>query len=217
VGNHEYGNSDPATCGYACGYFDYFNGVGALNGQAGERGKGYYAFDVGTWRLYALNSNCGREGAPSCEPGSDQWNWLKADLDAHPQSCALMYMHHPLFTSDTREFDTPEIRAQIRPLWQVFYDHGGDLVLTGHSHFYERYAPQTPDGAADPQRGIRQIIVGTGGRGFYKPGTVEPNSEVRDGRTIGVLALTLHRGSYSWRFLHEAGRKFTDWGAARCH
>ena len=216
-GNHEYGNSDPAGCGSACGYWDYFNGVGQQNGPAGERGKGWYAFDQGTWRLYALNTNCTRQPEPSCAPGSEQWNWLKADLEANPRSCTIMYMHHPMFTSDTRAFDTPAIRAALKPLWDLFYANGGDVALTSHSHFYERYAPQDPQGRFDPQRGIRQFIVGTGGRSVYGLGAVEPNSEVRDGRTIGVLGMSLHRGAYSWRFIHEAGRKFTDWGAARCH
>ena len=216
-GNHEYGDSDPAGCGFACGYWDYFNGPGQRNGPAGERGKGWYAFDQGTWRLYALNTNCTRGQEPSCAVGSEQWNWLKADLEANPRSCTLMYMHHPMFTSDTRPFDTPAIRAALRPLWDLFYANRGDVVLAGHSHFYERYAPQDPAGRPDPQRGIRQIIVGTGGRSVYGFGAVEPNSEVRDGRTIGVLGMSLHRGAYSWRFIHEAGRTFTDWGASRCH
>ena len=160
IGNHEYGSSRNSTCdvniagdprSYACGYFDYFDGKGNLDGRAGERGKGYYAFDVGRWRIYAMNSNCDRTatGAPSCATGSAQEQWLRADLAAHPATCQLMYMHHPLFTSDTRQFDTATFRNLLRPLWTAFYEYGGDLVLNGHSHFYERYLPQTPLGAPD--------------------------------------------------------------------
>jgi hypothetical protein len=217
VGNHEYGTSDANGCGYACGYFDYFNGPGQPFGPAGPRGLGYYAYDVGAWRLYAVNSNCGRTGAPDCGPGSEQARWLEADLAAHPRACSLMYMHHPIFTSDTRSFDEEPFRAQMRGLWQPFYDHGGDVVLTGHSHFYERYAPQDPQERPDPARGIRQFIVGTGGRNVYDVGKVEPTSEVRGVSTFGVIRLGLHASSYDWRFVPEPGKPFTDAGSQPCH
>jgi hypothetical protein len=228
IGNHEYGSSVNGTCdvningdprSYACGYFDYFDGKGNLDGRAGERGKGYYAFDVGRWRIYAVNSNCGRAGAPSCAAGGVQEQWLRADLAAHPASCQLMFMHHPMFTSDTREFDTPAFRDQLRPLWNAFYDYGGDLVLTGHSHFYERYLPQTPQGVPDASHGIQEIISGTGGRNVYDvdPNGVEPNSVVHNGASFGVLSLTLHSTSYDWRFLPAAGSTFTDAGTRDCH
>ncbi|MFL5909820.1 MAG: metallophosphoesterase family protein, partial [Gaiellaceae bacterium] len=212
VGNHEYGTPN------ASGYFDYFDGVGRPTGQAGDRGKGYYAFDLGAWRLYALNSNCTRPEAPGCGEGSAQLNWLKADLAAHPRRCSLAFMHHPMFTSDTREFDTPAFRDKLRPLWQAFYDHGGDVVLVGHSHFYERYAPQDPQGNPDPTHGIRQFIVGTGGRNVYEPGTpLERNSEVHDGKTFGVIDMTLHGSGYDWRFVPVPGKTFTDAGSQACH
>jgi 3',5'-cyclic AMP phosphodiesterase CpdA len=211
VGNHEYGTSG------ASGYFDYFDGVGRPTGQAGDRGKGYYAFDLGAWRLYALNSNCTRPEAPGCGEGSAQLAWLKADLAAHPRRCSLAFMHHPMFTSDTREFDTPAFRHKLRPLWQAFYDHGGDVVLVGHSHFYERYAPQDPQGNPDPARGIRQFIVGTGGRNVYEPGTpLERNSEVHDGKTFGAIDMTLHGNGYDWRFVPVPGKTFTDAGSQAC-
>ncbi len=217
VGNHEYGNSDPATCGYACGYFDYFDGPGQMNGRAGERGAGYYAFDVGAWRLYAMNSNCTRRGAPGCGEGSAQLRWLRDDLASHPRRCSLMFMHHPLFTSDTREFDGAAFQDKLRPLWQAFYAAGGDVVMTGHSHFYERYAPQDPYEHRDPAHGIRQFIVGTGGRNVYSAGTIEPTSEVRGEKTFGVLRLDLHAASYDWRFIPEPGKTFTDAGSQACH
>jgi 3',5'-cyclic AMP phosphodiesterase CpdA len=217
VGNHEYGTSDAAGCGYACGYFDYFNGIGQAFGRAGERNKGYYAVDVGAWRLYAMNSNCSRTGAPGCGPGSAQLRFLEEDLAAHPRQCSLMFMHHPLFTSDTRDFDGEDFRALLRPLWQAFYDHGGDVVLTGHTHFYERFAPQTPQGQLDPARGIRQFIVGTGGRNVYSAGALEPNSEVRVEKTMGVIKMALHASSYDWQFVPEPGKTLTDSGTQRCH
>jgi hypothetical protein len=217
VGNHEYGDSDPATCGYACGYFDYFDGVGSTTGRAGQRGEGFYAFDIGAWRLYAMNSNCNRTGAPSCAVGSPQEAWLRSDLAAHPTQCALMFLHHPLFTSDTRNFDDPKFQAALRPLWQAFYDAGGDVVLTGHSHFYERFAPQNPFEQADPARGIRQFIVGTGGRNTYEFGAIEPTSEVRIGRTFGVLKLTLHPASYDWSFVTIPAGTVADSGSQPCH
>jgi hypothetical protein len=230
IGNHEYGSSLNGTCdvnitgdprSYACGYFDYFDGKGNLDGRAGERGKGYYAFDVGRWRLYSLNSNCDRTGGgtPSCALGGAQEQWLRADLAAHPAQCQLMYMHHPMFTSDTRQFDTAGFRDLLRPLWNAFYDYGGDLVLTGHSHFYERYLPQTPLGVADAGHGIQQFIVGTGGRNIYNVDAngIEPTSVVRNSTSFGVLQVTLHSTSYDWRFVPTAGSTFTDAGTRDCH
>jgi hypothetical protein len=235
VGNHEYGTSvgsttSGATCdvqivgdprSYACGYFDYFNGKGNFDGPAGKRGEGYYAFDVGEWRIYAINSNCDRGGrqAPSCAAGSAQEQWLRADLAEHPRQCQLMFAHHPMFTSDKREFDTPTFRALLKPLWDDFYAAGGDVVLNGHSHFYERFLPQTPDGVADPDHGIQEIISGTGGRNVYDvdPLGIEPTSVVHNGFTFGVLRLKLHPDGYDWNFVPAAGGVFSDSGTRSCH
>ena len=206
IGNHEL--NDPA--GRGTGYWDYFNGVGAVNGPAGERGKGYYSYDLGTWHLIALNSNCSQA---SCSAGGAQEQWLRADLNAHPNRCTLVYMHHPRWTSDTRDFDKPE----LDPLIRAMYDHGVDVLLVGHSHFYERFAPQDPDQRLDRTNGIRHFIVGTGGRNVYGFGAIEPNSEVRNGDTFGVLRMELHPQGYDWRFLPVAGRTFTDSGSAGCH
>jgi hypothetical protein len=204
-GNHEYLTAD------AAGYFDYFNGLGILTGRAGERGKGYYSFDLGAWHLVGLNSNCDK--VDGCRAGSPQEQWLRADLAAHPAACSIMFMHHPLWSSDSREF---RITA-LRPLVQAFYEAGGELILVGHSHFYERFAPQDPEGFADPARGVREIIVGTGGRNVYGFGPIWENSEVRGGRTFGVLMLTLNPTSYQWQFVAVPGESFTDSGRQDCH
>jgi hypothetical protein len=226
IGNHEYGDSVGSTnitpdCdvlqagnpwSYACGTFDYFNGKGSFTGRLGERGKGYYAVDIGNWRIYAINSNCSRTGAPGCAAGSDQEKWFKADLAAHPNTGKIMIMHHPYLSSDTRNFD---YYPQLHDLWQDFYQAGGDLALVGHSHFYERFAPMDPERVADP-RGIRQIIVGTGGRNVYGFGTIKPNSEVRIGSTFGALKLTLHPTNYDWQFIDLNGQVL-DSGSGPCH
>jgi acid phosphatase type 7 len=212
VGNHEYLDKGPG-CGSACGYFDYFNGRDQLDGRAGRRGEGYYAFDVGAWRLYALNSNCGASDSPGCGAGSAQERWLRGDLARNPRRCSLAFMHHPLFTSETRPAaDT----VAVTPLWQAFYDAGGDVMLVGHSHHYERFAPQDPQERLDPARGIRQFVVGTGGRNMYGFPEAEPNSEIRSSEAFGVLALTLHPTSYDWRFVPQPDRAFTDAGSQPC-
>jgi hypothetical protein len=203
IGNHEYGTSG------AAGYFDYFNGLGNQTGPAGDRSKGYYSFDVGSWHLIAINSNCSKV---SCSAGSAQEQWLRADLDAHPRSCTLAYWHHPRFSSGPHG-NTSGMQA----IWQALYDADADLVLSGHDHDYERFAPQDPAGRADPSRGIREFVVGTGGKNHYAITTTQPNSEVRNSDTYGVLKLTLHANGYDWRFTPEAGRTFSDSGSDSCH
>jgi hypothetical protein len=195
VGNHEYLTAD------AAGYFQYFG--------AAARG-GYYSFDLGAWHLIALNSNCGQAGG--CGDGSPQLNWLKADLAAHKTACTLAYWHHPRFSSGTHGND-----ADVEPVWSALWSAGADVVLNGHDHVYERFAPQTPTGAADPARGIRQFTVGTGGKGLTSIGSPIANSEVRHDQTFGVLMLTLLPDRYEWRFVPEAGKTFTDSGSAACH
>jgi hypothetical protein len=213
VGNHEYGDTQPG-CGAACGYFDYFNGRGQPDGRAGKRREGFYAFDVGAWRLYALNSNCGVRDGPGCAPGSAQERWLRADLARNPRPCSLAFMHHPLYTSETRpDADT----VAVTPLWQAFYEAGGDVMLVGHSHHYERFAPQDPQERVDVARGIREFIVGTGGRNMYGFSEIEPNSEVRSFDAFGVLTLRLHPTSYDWGFVAQPGRSFSDAGSQSCH
>ena len=210
VGNHEYGTSN------AKGYFDYFNGVGKQTGPAGDRDEGYYSFDIGSWHLIALNSQCDQiahGGALNgCAPGSPQNRWLQQDLAAHRTSCTLAYWHSPRFNSGYRG-NSPA----SQPFWDVLHAAGADVVLSGDAHSYERFAPQDPGGALDPVRGIRAFVVGTGGVFFTSLSKVKANSEVRQNDTFGVLALTLHPTSYEWRFIPETGGSFTDSGAGACH
>ncbi len=206
IGNHEYYVSG------ASGYFDYFNGTGVTTGPAGSRGKGYYSYDVGSWHVIALNSNCSRMGSGGCAAGSAQEKWLRADLAANPRKCTLAYWHHPRYSSGSHGNNTA-----VNPLWKALYAAGADVVLSGHDHDYERFAPQNPYSGADAARGIRQFVVGVGGKGHYQFSSVKPNSQVRNGKTFGVLKLTLRPASYDWRFVPEAGKTFTDSGSTACH
>ncbi len=203
LGNHEYSTSG------ASGYFDYFNGVGTSSGRAGSRGKGYYSYDVGNWHLVALNSNC---TYVSCSAGSAQEQWLKADLAANAKSCTLVYWHHPRFSSGNHGNNT-----STDALYKAAYAANADVLLSGHDHGYERFAPQSPSGGADSARGIRQFVVGTGGKSHYGFPSVKPNSQVRMSGTFGVLELTLRPAGYDWKFRPEAGRTATDSGTASCH
>ncbi len=163
----------------------------------------------------ALNSNCG-EAQIRCSPSSTQVRWLEDDLAANSDEggCTLAYMHHPRFSSGAEHgsYDT------VEPLWEALYDSGAEMVLSGHEHNYERFAPQDPSGKADPERGIRQFVVGTGG-GVSDYPILEPlpNSEVRNDESYGVLKLTLRPKGYEWRYLSAEGGEFTDSGSARCH
>jgi hypothetical protein len=148
----------------------------------------------------------------SCAAGSPQETWLKSDLKAHPASCTLAYWHHPRFSSGGHGNDNA-----TGPLFADLYNAGADLVLVGHDHDYERFAPQTPAGKPDPAFGVREFVVGTGGRSHYSFHQIKPNSQVRNDDTFGVLELTLHPASYAWRFIPEAGKTFADSGSANCH
>ena len=200
LGNHEPGS--------ATGYFDYFNGPGVADGPAGQRGKGYYSFDVGNWHLIALNSNC---ADVACSAGSAQEQWLRADLAAHPSECTLAYWHHPRFSSGHDGDNT-----FMQDIWKALYEANVDVALVGHSHDYERFAPMDANGALDRTNGIREFVVGTGGAFFTGIGSAKPNSEVRQNTTYGVLKLTLHPTSYDWQFTPEAGASFTDSGSESC-
>lgn len=204
VGNHEYLTTA------AAGYFDYFNGIGNGTGAAGDRDKGYYSYNLGDWHIVVLNSNCSQVGG--CGAGSKQEQWLRADLAANPGKCQASYFHHPRFSSGSHGST-----ASMQPLWQALYDYGVDIVLSGHDHLYERFALQTPSGVSDSARGIREFIVGTGGKNHYLFSTVLPNSEVRNSDTFGVLKLNLHTDSYDWQFMPEVGKTFTDSGTQSCH
>lgn len=198
-GNHEYG-----TAG-AAGYFDFFGDT------AGERGRGWYSFDVGSWHVVALNSNCAAVGG--CAAGSEQERWLRADLAGSAARCTAAFWHHPRFSSGGTHGSDPV----TGDLWRALADAGADVVLTGHEHSYERFAPLDPGGRVDPARGIRSFVVGTGGRSHYGFGVPREGSEVRNGSTFGVLELTLSADEYRWRFVPVAGVDFTDEGKGRCH
>lgn len=200
VGNHEY-----LTPG-AAGYFGYFGAA------AGRPTEGWYSYDMpaGGWHIIVLNSNCAKVGG--CGVGSPQERWLRADLAAHPARCTLAYWHHPIFSSGGRE------QPDVLPLFRALYEANAEIVLSGHAHQYERFAPQTPGRMDDPTRGIREFVVGTGGRSLQPDfGSVVPNSEVRNGTTFGVLKLSLLPGVYQWRFLPVTNQTFTDSGTGTCH
>jgi acid phosphatase type 7 len=203
-GNHEYRTSG------AAGYFDYFNGPGNADGPAGERGKGYYSYDVGSWHLIALNSSCSDAGG--CSAGSPQERWLRAELESNQADCTLAYWHHPRFSSGPHGSD-----QDTQPLWRALWEGGAEAVLSGHDHTYERFAPQDARGALDGTYGVRQFVAGTGGKELYSFTSIQPNSRVRDQSSYGVLVLTLHSDSYDWRFEPAAGSSFSDAGSARCH
>jgi len=199
-GNHEY-QSDGAS-----GYVRYFGAA------AGDPKKAYYSYDLGQWHIISLNSECIQVGG--CGMESQQGKWLQQDLANHPAACTLAYFHKPLFSSGLAHGDDPE----VKPLWEILYHRGADVIVNGHDHDYERFAPQDPDGKADSQHGIREFVVGTGGKNSHRLfGATQPNSEVRQAYTFGVLKLTLHARSYDWEFVPQAGRLFTDSGSGKCH
>ncbi len=200
TGNHEYGTTN------AQGYRDYFG----ARADPDRDGNLYYSYNLGAWHVIALDSMCNEGGG--CAPGTPQYEWLKADLAANAARCTLAYWHHPRFSSSSRGNNNT-----YQAFWQALYDAGADVVLAGHEHHYERFAPQDPSGKADPARGIREFVVGTGGKSHYGFGTIRPNSEVRSSGTFGVLKLTLHATSYEWQFVPEAGKSFTDSGSTACH
>jgi len=179
---------------------------------AGEPKKGYYSYDLGEWHIIVLNSECADVGG--CNAGSAEELWLRQDLKAHPAACTLAYWHKPLFSSGAAHGDDPE----VKPLWDALYAANADVVIGGHDHHYERFAPQDPSGNPDPQRGIREFVVGTGGKNSHRRlASPERNSEVRQADTFGVLKLTLHPTSYDWEFVPETGKTFTDSGSGTCH
>ena len=193
-GNHEYATPK------AAGYFGYFGAIA---------GRGYYRVQLGEWQLYSLDSNL----APAAHRA--QVAWLREELARHPARCTLAYWHHPLYSSGMKGND-----ARMKDAWQALYDAGAELVLSGHDHLYERFAPQDGDGRRDDARGIRQFVAGTGGA-FPTPFLLaRPNSEARDSNHMGVLKLVLKDDGYDWEFL-AASNGDPGWrpdrGSARCH
>jgi acid phosphatase type 7 len=205
VGNHEY-----LTPG-AAGYFDYFNGAGNQTGPAGQRGQAYYAFDSGQWRWYVLNSNCSQAGG--CGATAPQVRWIRDDLQANPRACVGAAWHHPRFS----ESPSPD-NTIYEPFWQALYEAGAELVLVAHDHNYQRYVPIGLNGAADSARGMRQFVVGNGGRNLQP---VSPRTDslrvAENDHTFGVLKLTLRSDRYDWTFVPQAGRSYADRGTAPCH
>jgi acid phosphatase type 7 len=205
VGNHEYHTQD------ASGYFGYFGA------RAGAPSKGYYSYKRGSWRVVVLNSNCS-EVVGGCGAHSPQGRWLEQILTNYPSRCTLAYFHHPLFAS------TGAATIQVRPFWNILYRHNADVILSGHAHYYERFAPQRPDGTKDLRRGIRELVVGTGGALPENPMTkpradnsVVDSQQAPGVTAYGVLRLRLYGGSYAWKFLPVAGESFTDSGSTSCH
>jgi len=196
------GNHDYRTKG-AEPYFAYFGA------SAGRPDQGWYSFELGPWHVVSLNSNCDEIGG--CSPSSAQGRWLAADLAAHPTDCTLAYWHHARFNSGSKHGNTKEMAA----FWDILQQHRADLILSGHEHVYERFAPQNAAGRADPN-GIRQFTVGTGGASLRGFGTIQPNSEAHSGAAHGVLKLTLHPASYDWEFVPVAGADYSDRGSASC-
>jgi hypothetical protein len=188
-GNHEYHTQEAGP------YFQYFDHI-----------PSYYAYNLGSWRIYALNSEI------DVTDNGDQIKWVQQDLAAHPNKCVLAYWHTPRWSSGVRHGSNPNMQI----LWKTFYDAGAELVLNGHEHNYERFMPMNADGLADPH-GLREFVVGTGGGTPYPFGSPLPTSEVRETPVYGVLKLTLRSDSYDWQFIPTADSTFTDSGSTQCH
>ncbi len=197
VGNHEYKSGSTAA-----GYFGYFGSQSPNN---------YYSYDVGTWHLISLDSNCALIGG--CTAGTAEYGWLKADLAAHPATCTLAYWHHARWSSGTTHGNS----SQVQPFVELLYAAGADVILSGHEHNYERYAPQAPGAVLDRTRGLTEFVVGTGGHGLAPLGTPDVNSIVGSDTTFGVLEMTLHPTSYDFTFKPVLGGTFTDSGSGSCH
>ena len=205
IGNHDYQVDRGAP------YYSYFGP------RAGELFKGYYSYDLGDWHIVVLNSELAAEGTAA--EITEQETWLKEDLAANQKLCTLAYFHRPLFSSAWRRGD-----PSIRPIWDILYERNVDLVLSGHDHHYERFAPQTPAGVADSVRGIPQILIGTGGatlRGFksrfgFREGSTASNSILRIQGRFGVLKVALGESEYRTAFVEVNGRVW-DPAGGKCH
>jgi hypothetical protein len=194
-GNHEHHTANAAP------YYAYWAD------RAGAVGEGFYSFELGPWHIVALNSNI-LDGPLA----SKQEEWLAADLEAHPTPCTLAFFHHPRFSSGGHGSNT-----RLSPLWGILYRQGVDVVLNGHDHDYERFAPQDLDGRRDPRKGIREFVVGTGGAGPTPFLWIRPNSEVRITGVYGVLRMTLLADRYKWEFLSAPDSRVLDSGTGECH
>jgi calcineurin-like phosphoesterase family protein len=196
-GNHDYLTSNGRP------YFDYFGDA------AGPERRGYYSYSLGAWHIVSLNSFIPADGH------SPQLEWLRKDLADNRTTCTLAYWHIPVFSSGPHGSEV-QTSAQMLDVWRVLYEFGADVVVNGHDHDYERFAPQDPKGKADPRKGIREFVVGTGGGGLYDFRQIRRNSEARANRSYGVLKLTLGVTDYSWEFVAAAGEPFHDAGTSAC-
>lgn len=209
TGNHEYlEQPDHKT---AVGHFTYFGSA------AGDPTKGYYDYTVGSWHAFVLNTgDLGFQSSHDCFPvscavGSAQEQWLRTELAKLPSdACVLAYWHHPRYSSETAV-----AHAEVAPLYDALYDHGAELILNGHSHTYERFGPRDSAGNADGTYGVREFVVGTGGRSHTTPSQTA-GSQVLDTTDFGALELSLSPGSYTFRFISEAGA-VVDQGSGSCH
>jgi len=205
LGNHEYYDANFNSTTSARSYFDYFGA------RAGARGKGYYSYDRGSWHIVALNSNCDKVGG--CGRRSAQGRWLRNDLANNPSRCTLAYFHRPLYSTGTNVAG-----PQVKAFWRMLHDRKADVIVNGHAHRYERFAPMTPSGTRSAN-GIRQIVAGTGGAGGG--GEISygdaPNLQRVKTDVFGVLKLSLRSDSYEWKFVRAAGKAFTDSGTTSCH
>jgi hypothetical protein len=239
LGNHEYMNSDDPSI-QSLPYFDYFSAVDDPlyqydfkppaapvpndpvndNNHGLKFGQGYYSYDLGSWHIVALNSNCDKVGG--CEASSPQGQWLQRDLAAHPETtnsqCTLAYFHHPIYAT-ANGTNT----LNVKPLWDTLYAKGADVILSGHAHRYERHARMTPEGLVDPANGIRQFVVGTGGEpggSVIDPNQVPKNVLEKVVLDFGVIKVDLDVGSYSWAFIAADGTAngtVKDSGTEQCH
>jgi hypothetical protein len=204
IGNHE---GILATSG--AGYCSYFGSAAHCNASGRQGGAAFYSFDVGAWHVVVLNSNCTAAGG--CDVNSPQYRWLANDLETKSEPCTMAVWHHPRWSSGDDGSN-----AFMHPIWQLFHASGGDLVLAGHSHDYERFAPLDGDGVVNATTGTRSFVVGTGGAFFTGLSAVATGSQVWQNTTFGVLKLVLNATSYSWTFVPEAGGTFTDSGSQAC-
>lgn len=194
-GNHDYQTENGAP------YYEYFGAA------AGPKGLGYYSYNLGAWHIVVLNSNCDQI---ACTPDSQQVQWLRQDLQAHPNPCTLAYWHHPRWSSGLAG------GGSSATFWKTAADMGIDVVVNGHDHDYERFAPMDASGNADPN-GTREFVAGTGGAELRIWGKIKPNSEVRYNGTHGVLVFKLYPGRYAWNFIPAENPAMTDSGSGVCH
>jgi hypothetical protein len=244
-GNHEYyaytkhGDNEPGQNG--AGYFAYFNGhdqAGVPNaaGQAGEdtpATQGWYSYDVGRWHIISLNVECKSPAfgndCSTTDGGllASETNWLAQDLSRNHNPCTLAYWHQPTFSSTSTPFTSDSTEgAAADAWWKLLYQHHATLVLNGHDHVYSRFAPMDPSGNADPRRGIREFIVGTGGEDLDTVTPATPNLEAWADQYYGVLKLTLKPNGYAWDFESAqlspnapagTASSYSDTGSASCN